>query len=261
MLERAHRQGRRADREFQAGDPGAAGARLPVAHAHRPNPRLESNVSISGYGQTGPQERPLPATDAVVQAESGVMSITGPATDEAAAGYRFGLPIADLAAGLFAAQGTLLALLARTQAGRGEYTSICRCSTRWPRSSPTRDRHNFATGTQPPRMGNAPSRRRALRHLRRARRPIMLAVGNDNQWRRFCDIAGLCELATDERFATNPQRVTNRVGPAADPGARHPDARPRRLDRAVPARRASHAARCGTSRRVAGRPTTGGASE
>ena len=68
----------------------------------------------------------------------------------------------------------------------------------------------FATGAQPPRMGNAHLSIVPYSTFDARDGQIMLAVGNDDQWRRFCDIAGLCELATDARFATNPQRVTNR---------------------------------------------------
>jgi crotonobetainyl-CoA:carnitine CoA-transferase CaiB-like acyl-CoA transferase len=165
-------------------------------------------VSVSGYGQTGPR-RDLAGYDAVVQAESGVMSITGPpqASDP---GYRFGLPIADLAAGMFAAQGTLLALLARAQTGRGQYVDLSMLDTMTALLTYQASAY-FATGQQPPRMGNAHLSIVPYSTFDARDGQIMLAVGNDDQWRRFCDVAGLCELANDERFATNPQRVTNRA--------------------------------------------------
>ena len=166
-------------------------------------------VSVSGYGQTGPR-RDLAGYDAVVQAESGVMSITGPASDDPSAGYRFGLPIADLATGMFAAQGTLLALLARTQTGRGQYVDLSMLDSMAALLTYQASAY-FATGTQSPRMGNAHLSIVPYATFDAHDGQIMLAVGNDDQWRRFCDIAGLCELATDERFATNPQRVTNRA--------------------------------------------------
>ena len=161
--------------------------------------------SISGYGHTGPRSAES-GYDAVVQAESGVMSITGPPDG---AGSRFGLPIADLATGMFAAQGTLLALLARAQTGRGQHVDISMLDSMAALLTYQASAY-FATGAMPPRMGNAHLSIVPYDTFQTRDGVIMLAVGNDDQWRRFCEIAGLCELATDERFATNPRRVIHR---------------------------------------------------
>jgi crotonobetainyl-CoA:carnitine CoA-transferase CaiB-like acyl-CoA transferase len=197
----------RADVVIENFKPGTlARQRLDYASLAPHFPRL-IYVSVSGYGQTGPR-RDLAGYDAVVQAESGVMSVTGPA--ESSTGYRFGLPIADLATGMFAAQGTLLALLARTQTGRGQYVDLSMLDSMAALLTYQASAY-FATGTQPPRMGNAHLSIVPYSTFDARDGQIMLAVGNDDQWRRFCDIAGLCELATDERFATNSQRVINRA--------------------------------------------------
>jgi crotonobetainyl-CoA:carnitine CoA-transferase CaiB-like acyl-CoA transferase len=142
--------------------------------------------------------------DAVAQAEGGLMSITG---DPDGAPYRLGLPITDLVSGLFAAQGILLALLARTTTGCGRHVDVSMLDS--VAALLTYQAAGYlATGANPPRMGNAHATS-SPRHVRGARRPVD-AVGNDDQWRRFCDVAGLPALASDERFSTNPQRVAHR---------------------------------------------------
>jgi crotonobetainyl-CoA:carnitine CoA-transferase CaiB-like acyl-CoA transferase len=162
--------------------------------------------SISGYGQTGPR-RGAAGYDAAVQAEGGVMSVTGPPEGP---GYRFGLPIADLATGMFAAQGVLLALIARGQTGRGQHVDLSMLDSIAALLTYQASAY-FATGALPPRMGNAHLSIVPYDTFDARDGQVMLAVGNDDQWRRFCDIAGLGELAGDERFATNPQRVVNRA--------------------------------------------------
>ena len=162
-------------------------------------------ASVSGYGHTGPL-KDLPGYDAVVQAEGGLMSLTG---DPDGPPYRLGLPIADLVAGLFAAQGILLALIARAGDGRGRYVDISMLDS--VAGLLTYQAANYlATGHNPPRMGNAHASIVPYGTFDTRDGQLMLAVGNDDQWRRFCDAAGLSELVSDPRFSTNPQRVENR---------------------------------------------------
>ena len=162
-------------------------------------------ASISGYGHTGPLKN-LPGYDAVAQAEGGLMSITG---DPDGPPYRLGLPIADLAAGLFAAQGVLLALLARASTNRGRHVDISMFDS--VAGLLTYQAANYlATGHNPPRMGNAHASIVPYGTFDTRDGQLMLAVGNDDQWQRFCGVAGMPELANDVRFATNPQRVANR---------------------------------------------------
>lgn len=162
-------------------------------------------ASISGYGQTGPR-RDLPGYDAVAQAEGGLMSVTGAADGPP---FRLGLPIADLVSGLLAAQGILLALLARTQTGRGQHVDISILDS----VAALLTYHAtgyFATGDNPQRMGNGHPSIVPYDIFEARDGQLMLAVGNDEQWRRFCDAAGLSALARDDRFTTNPGRVGNR---------------------------------------------------
>jgi len=168
------------------------------------HPRLVY-ASISGYGQTGPL-RDLPGYDAVAQAEGGLMSITG---DPQGPPFRLGLPVADLVSGLFAAQGILLALLARVASGRGQHVDVAMHDS--VAGLLTYQAAGYlATGKNPPRMGNAHESIVPYGTFDVRDGLLMLAVGNDDQFRRFCDIAGLTTLADDPRFATNPQRVAHR---------------------------------------------------
>jgi crotonobetainyl-CoA:carnitine CoA-transferase CaiB-like acyl-CoA transferase len=162
--------------------------------------------SISGYGQTGPR-REEAGYDAVIQAEGGLMSVTGPPEGPT---YRLGIPIADLVTGMLAAQGTLAALFAREHTGRGRHIDIAMLDA--VASLMTYQASAYlATGQVPGRFGNGHVSIVPYDTFNARDGQIMLAIGNDQQWRRFCDAAGLPELAHDERFATNPQRVANRT--------------------------------------------------
>ena len=165
-----------------------------LAAAH---PRLIV-CSISGFGQTGPR-RPEAGYDAVMQAEGGLMSITGPADGQP---YRLGVAIADIVTGMFAAQGVLLALLARQRTGRqsGRRDVGFRGG-----AADYQAGIHFATGTAPRRIGNRHPTIVPYETFAASDGDFVIAVGNDDQWRRFCRVAGLAE---DERFATNRQRVT-----------------------------------------------------
>ena len=195
----------RADVLVENFQPGTL-QRLGLDHASLA-PRLPRLIyaSISGYGHTGPLKE-LPGYDAVVQAEGGLMSVTG---DPNGPPYRLGLPIADLVAGLFAAQGVLLALLARAATGRGRHVDISMLDS--VAGLLTYQAANYlATGDNPPRMGNAHASIVPYGTFETRDGQLMLAVGNDEQWRRFCAAADVPDLAADERFSTNPRRVTNR---------------------------------------------------
>ena len=162
-------------------------------------------ASISGYGQTGPL-RHLAGIDAVAQAEGGLMSLTG---DAAGPPFRLGLPISDLVSGLFAAHGILLALLERATTGRGRQVDISMLDSVAALLTYHATAY-LATGDDPPRQGNAHGSIVPYDTFDARDGPFVLAVGNDDQWRRFCAAAGMADLAADERFATNPQRVAHR---------------------------------------------------
>ncbi|OFW06238.1 MAG: hypothetical protein A3I61_18360 [Acidobacteria bacterium RIFCSPLOWO2_02_FULL_68_18] len=168
------------------------------------HPRLVY-ASISGYGQTGPL-RELAGYDAVAQAEGGLMSITG---DPDGPPFRLGLPIVDLVSGLFAGQGILVALLARGVSGQGQYVDIA-MQDAVAALLTYQAAGSLATGDNPPRMGNAHESIVPYGTFDASDGLLMLAVGNDDQFRRFSDAVGAPELASDARFATNPQRVAHR---------------------------------------------------
>lgn len=158
--------------------------------------------SISGFGQTGPR-RAEPGYDAVMQAEGGLMSITG-ARDGPP--YRLGVAIADLATALFAVQGILAALIAREKTGRGQLVDVGMLDT--VASLLTYQAGIvFATGTSPGRMGNQHPSIAPYDTFATADGEFVLAVGNDEQFRRMAALLQEPWLSADPRFATNSDRV------------------------------------------------------
>ncbi|HEX3704167.1 MAG TPA: CoA transferase [Vicinamibacterales bacterium] len=155
--------------------------------------------SIAGFGQTGPRHHE-PGYDAVMQAEGGLMSITGAAEGPP---YRLGVAIADIVTGMFAAQGIAFALLARERSGRGQHVDIAMLDSVAALLSYQAAIY-FATGSAPGRMGNRHPTIVPYETFSAADGDFVLAVGNDQQWRTFC---GVAEIEADERFATNRQRV------------------------------------------------------
>jgi crotonobetainyl-CoA:carnitine CoA-transferase CaiB-like acyl-CoA transferase len=155
--------------------------------------------SISGYGQTGPRSHQA-GYDAVMQGEGGLMSITGDAGGPA---FRLGVAIADIVSGMFAAQGITAALLARERTGRGQWVDIGMLDAVTALLTYQAGIY-FATGGAPGRMGNRHPTIVPYETFDAADGEFILAVGNDDQWRRFCRVAGVPE---EERFATNSQRI------------------------------------------------------
>jgi len=155
--------------------------------------------SISGFGHTGPRQREA-GYDAVMQGEGGLMSITG-ASDGPP--YRLGVAIADIVTGMFAAQGITAALLARERTGRGQAVDMAMLDSVAALLSYQAGIY-FATNRAPGRMGNRHPTIVPYETFSASDGEFVLAVGNDDQWRRFCRVADLDE---DERFATNRQRV------------------------------------------------------
>jgi crotonobetainyl-CoA:carnitine CoA-transferase CaiB-like acyl-CoA transferase len=186
--------------------PGAA-TRLGLDYATL-SPRLSRLivVDISGYGDSGPF-RDKKAYDLLVQAESGLVSVTGsPDTPS-----RCGVSIADIAAGMYAYSGTLTALFQRERTGRGTRVevSMLEALSEW-MSQP----RYFAdgTGSSPPRSGAShPSIAPYGPHRAGDGHDVLFGIQNEREWARFCaDVLHDSTIATDERFATNPSRVANR---------------------------------------------------
>ena len=162
-------------------------------------------ASISGYGQTGPDSHRA-GYDAIAQARSGIMSVTGEADGPP---VRVGVSSADLVAGMWAVIGILAALRERDRSGHGQWVDISLLdgSVSWLTYVAA---GYFATGTRPPRYGSAHPTIAPYQGFATKDGDLMLAVGNDEIWRRFDPVAGLDELVDDPRFATNPQRVSHR---------------------------------------------------
>jgi crotonobetainyl-CoA:carnitine CoA-transferase CaiB-like acyl-CoA transferase len=181
-------------------------ARLGMSYerARALNPRLVY-ASISGFGQTGPRAT-QPAYDQVLQGLGGVMSLTGQPDGPPT---KFGLPIADLAAGLFAAVAINAALFHRARTGEGQYLDASLLAGQVALLSFQAARY-FATGQAPKRIGNRHPTIAPYETFPTADGWINVACGTERMWRSFCGALGLEELLADPRFQTNADRVANR---------------------------------------------------
>jgi crotonobetainyl-CoA:carnitine CoA-transferase CaiB-like acyl-CoA transferase len=162
-------------------------------------------ASISGYGQTGPSAG-LPGYDAVAQAVSGMMSVTGEAEGEP---VRSGTSLADVGAGMWALIGILAALHARQASGRGQLIDVSLLDGQVAWLTYVAGKY-FATGVTPGRYGSAHESLAPYQVFPTADDPLMVAVGSDGLWRRFTAATGLDDLTDDPRYATNPDRVRHR---------------------------------------------------
>ena len=170
------------------------------------NPKLVY-CSISGFGQTGP-ERERPGYDAMIQGESGIMSVTGfpdgPPT-------KVGISIADLVAGLLAFQGVLLALRVAEKTGKGQWVDIALMDGQVSLLTFQAGAF-FATGKSPTRKGNIHPMITPYETYKTKDSYVIIAVGNDGMWRRFCPLVGLEPL---EKWAISARRVECREELAA----------------------------------------------
>jgi formyl-CoA transferase/CoA:oxalate CoA-transferase len=162
--------------------------------------------SISGFGQTGPR-REEPGYDAVMQAEGGLMSITG---ERDGPPYRLGVAITDIVSGLFAAQGVMAALIARNTTGRGQSIDIGMLDATTALLTYQAGAY-FVTGEVPARMGNRHPTITPYESFETADGDLVIAGGNDDIWRRLCAALELDGVADDPRFRTNKDRVANRA--------------------------------------------------
>lgn len=168
------------------------------------NPRLVY-CSISGFGQDGPY-RDLPGFDAVAQAMSGMMSITGEPEGEPT---KHGMSIADLSAGMWAAFAIVSALYEREKSGQGQHLDVSLLDGQIAWLTYVAGAY-FATGQLPARYGNGHPTIVPYQPFATSDGYIMLAVGTDRQWQAFCRVANMEDVMNDPRFATNPDRVRNR---------------------------------------------------
>jgi formyl-CoA transferase len=164
--------------------------------------------TVSSYGPTGPYKE-RPGFDFMIQAQSGIMSITG---SEESGPTKVGVAVVDVTTGLYAANAILAALFARERdpqrRGQKLEVSLYECALAWLANVGS----NYLISGQPPRrFGNAHPNVVPYQPFDTADVPIALAIGTDNQFRKFCKLVDRPELATDPRFATNAARVENRA--------------------------------------------------
>lgn len=199
---------KRADVAIENFRPGTA-ERLGLGRADLTALRPELvTCSISGYGAYGlPEYAGLAGYDAVIQACSGLMAITGEASGPPT---KVGVAIADMVAGLFAAQGILAALVERGRTGRGRHVEVSMQDAMTSLLTYQAAIY-FATGRSPDRMGNAHPSICPYETVPVQDGLYALAVGNDAQFVRLTELLGLPELAGDDRFRTNRARVQHRA--------------------------------------------------
>ncbi len=172
------------------------------------NPKLVY-CSISAFGQDGPATKEA-GYDAMIQAMSGLMSVTGVADGEAGAGpVKVGVAVSDLITGLYAAIAISGALYEREQSGRGQFIDLALLDTQVAALA-NQALNYLVTGTPPVRRGTAHPNIVPYQAFATKDGYLMLAVGNDRQFAAFCDAAGKPTLARNVKYRTNAARVENR---------------------------------------------------
>lgn len=193
---------------FKSG--GLARKGLDYATLEAINPGL-IYCSITGFGQTGPMAA-MAGYDYLIQAQGGLMSITGAADGEPSAGpQRVGMAVADLTTGMNAAIAILGALHHRHQTGEGQYIDMALLDVQvsW---LANQAQNYFCSDTPPTRTGEYHPNLVPYQPFPTADgEKVIIAIGNDSQFQRFCQAVGRPDLAEDPRFATNPERVRYRL--------------------------------------------------
>lgn len=163
--------------------------------------------AISGFGQTGPYADRT-GYDFLIQAMGGIMSITGDSDANGGRPVKVGLGIADVMCGMYATVGILAALRHRDGTGEGQYIDLALYDTQvaWLINTAT---NHLVSGKVPGRIGNRHPNIAPYQTFPTANGEIAIAVGNDQQFARFCAAIGTPELFDDERFARNRDRVVN----------------------------------------------------
>lgn len=161
--------------------------------------------SITGFGETGPYQN-MPGYDFIIQAMSGLMSITG---DNESGPQKLGVAITDILTGLYACVGIQGALLERTQSGKGQKLDLSLYDSAV--SSLVNIGSNYLmSGKVPEALGNNHANIVPYQTFQTMDGEMVIAVGNDNQFKLLCSVLGRPEYAMDERFLTNPDRVAHR---------------------------------------------------
>lgn len=173
------------------------------------NPRLVY-CSVTGFGQTGPY-RERPGYDFMIQGMGGMMSVTGEPDGSPGGGpQRAGVPIADIITGMYASIAICAALASRAETGQGQHLDLALLDSQIALLA-YQNTNYFSTGKPPGRIGNLHPNIVPYQPFKSSDGEVIVACGNDNLFRKFCDAAGCPELAADPRFATNGKRVENRA--------------------------------------------------
>ena len=173
------------------------------------NPRL-IYCSVTGFGQTGPY-REHPGYDFMIQGMGGMMSVTGEPDGAPGGGpQRAGVPVADIITGMYATIAVCAAIAHRAETGIGQHLDLALLDSQIALLA-YQNTNYFATGIPPKRIGNLHPNIVPYQPFKTADGDVILACGNDNLFRKFCEAAGCTELAGDSRFCGNGKRVENRA--------------------------------------------------
>ncbi len=201
-----HDLARRADVVIESYGTGTA-ERLGIDRATLAeiNPRL-IHCSISGFGRSGPL-RNAPGYDVILQAFSGMMSLTG---EDDGSFVRSPVSPIDQTTGIHALSGILAALYARQVTGRADHVEVSLYDTALGLLGYNLQSY-WERGVQPDRVGSSHESLCPYQAFLAADGAVMIGVANDSLWRKFCDVAGLGDMVDDPRFARNPDRVAHRA--------------------------------------------------
>jgi crotonobetainyl-CoA:carnitine CoA-transferase CaiB-like acyl-CoA transferase len=166
--------------------------------------------SVTGFGHSGPW-RERPGYDFMIQGMGGLMSVTGERDDRPGGGpQKAGIPIADLITGMYASVAICAALAHRAKSGKGQHLDLALLDSLVAVLA-NQGANYLATGEAPARLGNDHPNIAPYQVLKTADGSVIVACGNDNLFRKFCEVAGKPALADDARFVTNGKRVANRA--------------------------------------------------
>ncbi|MFT6206754.1 MAG: crotonobetainyl-CoA:carnitine CoA-transferase CaiB-like acyl-CoA transferase [Colwellia sp.] len=177
---------------------------LDYAELKKINPNLVY-CSITGYGQTGPYAH-KPGYDAMIQGEGGMMSITG---EQQGSPMKVGVAVVDIMTGLYSCNAILAALMARHHTKCGQYIDMALLDVQTAMLA-NQAMNYLTTNENPPRLGNAHPNIVPYQTFTTQDGDLILAIGNDSQFSRFCHLCQLNEFAADDRYSTNAQRVLHR---------------------------------------------------
>ncbi|HCP81752.1 MAG TPA: CoA transferase [Octadecabacter sp.] len=183
---------------------GLAKYGLDYATLKESHPRL-IYCSITGFGQDGPYAARA-GYDYIIQGMSGLMSVTGEPEGQP---QKVGVAVTDILTGLYASNAILAAVHQRHQTGRGQQIDLALLDVAVATTA-NQAMNYLATGKSPERLGNAHPNIVPYQVFECADGHVIIAVGNDGQFRKFCSVLGAEELADEPRFATNPARLENR---------------------------------------------------